>query len=87
MALVDFGKAGNVVLPLCFCALVWLPSLGCKAQQELLGVDSAEPVVDAVHDAVLLLALLCGMQASAQFVKKRTASHATSSYVCCISTA
>ena len=30
-------------------AEVWLPNLGCKEQQELLGVESAEAVVETVR--------------------------------------
>jgi hypothetical protein len=53
------------------CVLVWVPKLGCKAQQELLGVGSAEAVVETFYDAVLGFAVVLGMRFTGYFVSKR----------------
>lgn len=62
--------AVNVIL-VGFCLVVWLPNLGCKEQQELLGVESAEAVVETAHDVILGLAFALGMRATGYVVSKR----------------
>ena len=47
--------AVRVVL-VCFFLAVWLPNLGCKEQQELLGVESAEAVVETAKDVAVACA-------------------------------
>jgi hypothetical protein len=59
------------VLLVGFCLAVWLPNLGCKEQQELLGVESAEAVVETAYDVVLGLAAALGMRATGYVVSKR----------------
>ena len=55
--------AVNVIL-VGFCLVVWLPNLGCKEQQELLGVGSAEEVVETAVDVVWGLTAALGMRAT-----------------------
>jgi hypothetical protein len=50
---------------------VWLQNLGCNEQQELLGVESAEAVVETAKDAVLAVAAVLGMRASWYLMPRR----------------
>ena len=52
------------VVLVCFFLAVWLPNLGCHEQQELLGVESSEAVVETAYDVVLAVAAFLGMRAS-----------------------
>ena len=55
----DFGcvwtDVAVCVAFVCFFLAVWLQNLGCNEQQELLGVESAEAVVETAKDVVLVL--------------------------------
>lgn len=62
--------AVNVIL-VGFCLVVWLPNLGCKEQQELLGVGSAEEVVETAVDVVWGLTAALGMRATGYLISKR----------------
>ena len=71
----DFGcvwtdVAVRVAL-VCFFLAVWLQNLGCNEQQELLGVESAEAVVETAKDAVLAGAAVLGMRASWYLMPRR----------------
>ena len=64
----DVAVRGAIV---CFFLAVWLPNLGCDEQQELLGVESAEAVVETAKDAALAIAAVLGMRASWYLMPRR----------------
>jgi hypothetical protein len=55
---------------------MWLPNLGCDEQQKLLGVESAEAVVETAKDVVLVVAAVLGMRASWYLMPRRRPSAA-----------
>ena len=76
----DFGcvwtDVAVCVAFVCFFLAVWLQNLGCNEQQELLGVESAEAVVETAKDVVLAVAAVLGMRASWYLMPRRRPSAA-----------
>jgi hypothetical protein len=67
----DWTDVAVRVALVCFFLAVWLPNLGCDEQQELLGVESAEAVVETAYDVVLAVAAVLGMRASSYLMPRR----------------